>query len=225
MIRLEHSEVLQRIIRRDDVSDLAIPTLTLVRQAILEGRASEAIEFLEYASGETLMYINSRTGTIDEAIIRLARVDEAEVEKFWRDKFYQRVVDSLAIMADVEQSLQIVAEMYRGLFSDFTIVEEADKYVVGVNSCTGLRLRRSGPVATTKEPHPWSWGRSGVCLYCTHCCIRWEIMPIELRGYPVKTALYNENVNEPCIQLFYKKPESIPEEYFRSMMMPVYGGR
>ncbi|MDO8568184.1 MAG: hypothetical protein Q7R57_05650 [Dehalococcoidales bacterium] len=112
--------------------------------------------------------------------------------------------------------------MYRSLFSDCAITEEADRYVITQSCGTGGRLRQAKKVAVTAKAHPWSWGRSGVSLYCTHCCIMWEILPIELRGYPVKLCLYRDNPEEPCVQLVYKRPELIPEDYYRKLGVPVW---
>ena len=222
MIRLQRSQALERIIRQDDVADLAIPTFTLVRQAIEEGRTDEALDCLEYAYHETMTTIDSRTATLDMAVTRIASLGEEELEKFWRQKFVPKAADFLSSTPGVEESLQRVAEMYRSLLSNFTITEEADKYVIQLDPCgAGGRLRRSKSIATTKKAHPWAWGRSGVSLYCTHCCIMWEMIPIELRGYPVKICLYNENPEAPCVQIFYKKPQLIPEEYFKNIGKPV----
>jgi len=48
LIKLEKSEVLQRKIRRDDISELAIPTWTLVRRAVKAGKTDEALELIDY---------------------------------------------------------------------------------------------------------------------------------------------------------------------------------
>ena len=56
--------------------------------------------------------------------------------------------------------------------------------------------------------------RSGVPYYCVHCCMFKEILPIELRGYPIRINFPGERPEDPCIQFFYKRPELIPEEYF-----------
>jgi hypothetical protein len=42
---------------------------------------------------------------------------------------------------------------------------------------------------------------------------------IELRGYPVRITLVGDKPEDPCVHLFYKKPELIPEEYFTRIGM------
>ncbi len=78
-------------------------------------------------------------------------------------------------------------------------------------------MRRTRDVGTTKKAYPWSWSRSGIPYYCAHCCIQWEILPIELRGYPIRISVPGEKPEDPCVHYFYKKPELIPEEYYTSV--------
>jgi hypothetical protein len=221
MIRLQESKALKRKIRQDDVADLAVPTWTLVREAIQGGRTGEALELLEYACAETRVRGDSRTASHEVAITKVASFGEEELEKVWRQSFERMVLGFLETRPSVEESLQRLAETHRGYFSNITITEEKDKYVMRLDPCgTGGRLRRSKTLATTTKAHPWSWGKSGVCLYCTHCCLMWEIIPIEVRGYPVKITTYSDRPEDPCIHLFYKRPELIPEEYFRMIGKP-----
>jgi hypothetical protein len=41
-----------------------------------------------------------------------------------------------------------------------------------------------------------------------------EILAIEMRGYPIRVNIPGDRDDEPCIHYYYKKPESIPKEYF-----------
>lgn len=221
MIRLQESKSLKRKIREDDVPDLAISTWSLVRDAIQSGRKAEALELLEYACAETRGRGDSRTASHEVAISWIAKSGEEELEKVWRKSFESMVLSFLKTNPTVEESVQRLAETHRGYFSNITITEEKDKYVMSLDPCgTGGRLRRSKTLVTTAKAHPWSWGRSGVCLYCTHCCLMWEIIPIEVRGYPVKIAVYGDKPEDPCVHLFYKGPELIPEEYFKKLGKP-----
>ena len=120
----------------------------------------------------------------------------------------------------VEETLQRFTEYQRSNFSDFTVVEELDRYVVRLDLCgSGGRLMRAKNVARTQKAYPWAWGRSGVPYYCVHCCVAWEIIPTELRGYPFMIHLIAEKPEDPCVQLYYKRPELIPEEYFTRLGM------
>ncbi len=220
MIRLEKSEALQRKIRQDDVAELAIPTSTLVCEAMQAGRVDEALNFLQYSCAENQAMHDIMVVFVDDVLAHLARFGEGEVLKLMRQRYYDRVKSWLSVTPGVEETLQVLAEYFRSHFSNFTVVEEPDRYIMSLNPCgSGGRLRRSRHVATTKEAYPWSWGKSGVSYYCTHCCVFFEIIPTELRGYPLAINLIAERPEEPCVQLYYKKPELIPEEYFTRIGM------
>ena len=215
MIRLAKSEVLQRKIRQDDPVDLATPTWSLVREATQTGRINEALELVEYGLAENQAIHDALASFVDDNLSYIARFGEEELEKFLRQKYYDRVKNWLSVTPGLEESLQRFSEYQRSHFSNFTVVEEPDRYVVRYDPCgTGGRLMRTKNVARTQKAYPWSWGKSGISYYCTHCCVAWEIIPIELRGYPLRIHLIAEKPEDPCIHLYYKRPELIPEEYF-----------
>ncbi|MFC2002820.1 hypothetical protein ACFLV4_02590 [Chloroflexota bacterium] len=220
MIRLEESEALQRKIRQDDAAELTISTWTLAREAMRSGRLDEALDFMEYGCAESKTMHDSLVSMYDDAITYLARFDEEELPQLFRQTFYSKTKVRLSVTPGVEEALQRCAESQRSHFSDFTIVEEPDRYVLTCDLCgSGGRLRRTKDVATTKKAYPWSWSKSGIPYYCTHCCLMWEIIPTELRGYPIRINLITERPEDPCVQLYYKKPELIPEEYFTRIGM------
>ena len=81
MIRLQKSETLQRKIRQDDVTELAIPTWTLVREAIQTGRADEALDLMDYEYTETKAIHDLNAGIMEGFITHIASFGEEEVEK------------------------------------------------------------------------------------------------------------------------------------------------
>lgn len=215
MIRLQKSETLQRMIRQDDPEDLAIPTWTLIRDSFEAGRAGEAVELMDYELSVCRNQINSLTFFRNILFTRLAEFDEEEVGKLERQRYSPWVKDWLQNTPGVEESLQRFSEQFRAMQANITITDEPDRYVMSLDPCgTGGRLRRSGSVGSTKKAYPWSWNKSGVCYYCTHCCIFQEILPIEIRGYPICVTQYPDRPEDPCVHFYYKKPELVPEEYF-----------
>ncbi len=219
MIRLEKSEALRRKIRKDDVAELAIPTWTLVREAMQARRIDEALDFLEYGCAENKAMHDSIVAFVDDTLTYLARFGEEEILNSLRQRYHNRVGNWLSVMPGVVETLQIFTEYFRGHFSKLTVVEEPDRYVVSLDPCgSGGRLRRTRSVATTKKAYPWSWGKSGISYYCTHCCVH-EIISTELRGYPLRITLIAERPEDSCVHLYYKKPELIPEEYFTRIGM------
>ena len=215
MIRYKKLGVLKRKIRQDDMADLAIPTWTLVREAVQAGEVDKALEFMEYGLAEAKIMHDSLVSFTDAVLTHLAGFGEEEIYKAVRSQFYNIVKNWLSTAPSVEETVKRYSELQRGHFSEFTVVEEPDRYVVRYDPCgSGGRLRRTKNVGATKKAYPWSWGRSGVPYYCVHCCIGWEIIATELQGYPVRINLPGEKPEDPCVHLFYKRPELIPGEYF-----------
>ncbi|GAF93026.1 unnamed protein product, partial [marine sediment metagenome] len=54
MIRLRKSQALQREIRQDHLTELSIPTWTLVGEEIKAGRTKEALNFMSYGCAEEI---------------------------------------------------------------------------------------------------------------------------------------------------------------------------
>jgi hypothetical protein len=214
MIRLEKSKVLQREIRQDDPADLGIPSWVLAREAIKAGRVDEAIKFIEYEVFENQTMHEGVAAMCSDVLAYLATLGEEEVEKAWRSRYNDRIKNWLKETPGMMENLWLFVEFQRGLSANLTVTEERDRYVIKSAPCgTGGRLKRTdGNV--TKKAYPWSWGKKGILYYCTHCCIAYEQIPIELRGYPLKVMLPPEKAGDPCFHLVYKKPELIPEEYF-----------
>ena len=215
MIKLEKSEVLGRKIRQDDPHDLVIPTWTLVRQAIRAGKVDEALAFLDYACWETKTQHDSLCSFVDEVLTRLASANEEEIYNVLRKRYEPIIRRWVSDTPGVKESLQRGIEYQRAHDGKITIVEDSDKFVVTCDPCgSGGQLRRNKNVATTKKAYRWTWGKSGIPYYCVHCCVMWEMIPTELRGYPIRINLISETPKDPCVHLYYKKPELIPKEYF-----------
>ena len=216
MAKLEWSQALGRKTRQGDLSELAVPNWTVVREAFLDGRTAEALELMEYGcemdkgnNDSLVVFVNSLLGFIAEA-------GEENIEKVMRKGRLPKVQEWLSSTPGTLESLQRCSELQRRHFGNITrITEEADRFVVVLDPCgTGGRLRRTGSPACTKKAYPWSWGKTGVPYYCIHCSLQWEIVPIEQRGYPIRITEIGDKPEDPCVHLFYKKPELIPEKYF-----------
>ncbi len=157
-----------------------------------------------------------------DAVAFLARaLGEEAVARFWRESFGPRVRARLALGWNAGQHLQRFVEDHRGHGAALEVTEEPDRFVIKLNECgTGARLRKCRPdLAATAKAHPWSWSLAGVPYYCTHCCVAWEILAAEAIGYPLRIHLWPERPTDPCVNLVYKHPEAIPEEYFSRIGM------
>ena len=199
-----------------ELAELTIPTWTHAREAIQAVRTAEALKLLENARVESEKNNDVLTSFLEQVLTHVANLGEEEVEKVIRQRYHQPVRDFLSTSPGVMEILKRCTESQRRHLGNFTVSEEPDRYVVKFDPCgTGGRLRRTRSVGTTKKAYPWSWGKAGVPYYCCHCCIHWEIIPTEVRGYPNKIVLVGDRPEDPCVHLFYKKPELIPEEYFK----------
>lgn len=215
MIRLEKSEALGRVIRQDEIEELGISTWALIRKAILAVKSDEALALLDYCYSETKTLHDSFCSSVDSLLTRIGDFDEEEVYKLLRKRWEPMILRWLTDTPGTMESLQRCLEYQRGHGGNCSITEEPDRYVVFCDPCgSGGQLRRTKEIVPVKKAYFWTWGKSDVPYYCVHCCVGWEILPIELRGYPIRINLIGNKPENPCVHLYYKKPGLIPEEYF-----------
>jgi len=231
----------RKIIKGEKISDHGVNTYSKLKELIVKGKLHESLELVDYLSMEgkglhdlycdwtyaDLTYIAEKYG--EEEVYHILRYAKEVLSKV----FYGNVPK-----LTVEESVIFFSEAMRAHrtgpdeLGDFVVREEPDRYVMEFDPCgSGGRMRRKGKDQTpprtgppfnlgrTKKPYFWSWSKVGVPYYCVHCCIWHEIMPIETQGYPTKITEYSDDPNVPCVWLFYKKPELIPEKYFTRIGM------
>ena len=143
------------------------------------------------------------------------------------------VSERYAALAEMtpQESLELTIEGMRGHFTGpgragrIDVAEEDDRWILSFDPCgSGGRMRRSDPergqtprteppfsFAVTEEAHDWSWGRKGVCLYCAHCAVVNEILPIESLGTPMRMTENPENPEDQCRWTIYKSPDAVPD--------------
>jgi hypothetical protein len=138
-----------------------------------------------------------------------------------------------------QESLELTVEGMRGHFTGGSrsgsvgVEDKGDRWVLSFDACgSGGRMRRGDPergqlprteppyrFGVTHEAHAWSWGRRGVCLYCAHCAVVNEILPIEATGAPMRVVDYPEDPGEPCRWTIYKSPEAVPDDAYSRVGM------
>ena len=207
------------------MTEIIKSTWDLLRETIKSGDTDKALELLERGLNRAAMQHDSLVSFVGMAVTHLARFGDEELEKLYRERYTSKAQEWINTAPGVKESVERCAEIMESPYSKITIAEEPDRYVLSLDPCrSGGRLMRSmsdgsakfdsASIGTIKKSYPWTWGKSGVCCYCPHSSLLFEIIPIELRGYPIAVLEYPEKPEDPCVFLFYKKPELIPEEYF-----------
>ena len=236
MIRLENSEVLGRPIRKDELGELGISTVTRILDAIDGGKPSEARDLVRYlwAEGKALhdLYADWTWALMDFIAEKMGEDELFHVLKKTQEWRRRRRAERY-VHGGMQEGLQLTAEFLRAHRSGpeqlgtFVLRDEGDRYVIDLDPCgSGGKMRRPDPVdgtparteapyscGTVQKAYPWTWGKPGIARYCVHCCVN-EIIEIESVGYPICIHEYPDDPQQPCRWLFYKDPESIPEAYF-----------
>ena len=173
MIRLEKSEVLNRLIRQDGPLELSTPTWEIVHDAIRTKDTEKALKFIDYGFKENKMMHDSMCSFVDDALTYVAKhLGEEEVYKTLRERYKPVISRWLDDTPNTEESLRRGIEFQRGHGGITTVTEETDKYVVKCDPCgSGGQLRRNKAVGLTEGAYPWTWGRRCVAIYCIHCSV------------------------------------------------------
>jgi len=120
---------------------------------------------------------------------------------------------------------------------EIQVTEDDEKFVLSFDPCgSGGRMRRGDAVrgqppaaerpglfGATNAAHDWSWNEEGVCLYCAHCAVVNEILPIERIGSPMRVTEHPASAEDPCRWTIYKSPGAVPDEAYRRVGKPAPG--
>jgi hypothetical protein len=229
MAKLEYSEILGRMIRKEGVDELGTGTVRVINDLIDQGKTEEAKAMVEYFRTEMLVVHDIYAQYVQDILAFIARTyGEDQVEAAFRAALgtWFAVRYEAYNRMSLEEKVQLTAEGMRCHLDgperkgDFTLIEEQERYVFKWDPCgSGGALRRRAlaegtEVESAKEAHSWTWGKKNVCLYCSHCSLVNEILPIENFGYPNRITEYPENPGDPCTWYIYKNPDDIPEQYY-----------
>lgn len=155
-------------------------------------------------------------------------------EKFDIDKHpWDEALEVLMLVACEAMRGHLVGPERTG---DFELIETEDRYILKFDPCgSGGRTLRGDTIEGTpprmqppydwkvsEEPQTWNHYTPGVCLYCSHCIILMEEMPMDRFGYPVRVIdppIYDPErtavgVAQKCQWQMFKDPTTVPEEYY-----------
>lgn len=237
MLKLSDMAKLGRAVRQDDWPDLGRSTPKQLEQAVDEGRAEDAKALGRYMIPEGKALHDLFCDWLWDLFTQIAeRHGEEELGAMLRQTqggwMMKRTWRGFLTMS-VEERVQLTAEIMRAhrcgpdQDGDVEIIDEGDRYRLRMDPCgSGGRMRRGDPVDGTpsrldapynfgcsKQPHDWSWGKTGVPYYCSHCAMN-ELLPMEWGGHPLWVTDYDPDPQKPCAWVFYKRAEDIPAEYY-----------
>jgi hypothetical protein len=162
-------------------------------------------------------------------------VGEREVETIMRETLGSWAGERYANYLDLsfDERLALTVEGMRGHLSGpgrlgtIEVTDEGNRTVVAFDPCgSGGRARRGDPArgippaterpefASSREAHDWTWGQPGVCLYCSHCSLVNEILPIERLGFPMRVTEHPRDPGDKCRWILYRDPREIPAEAY-----------
>lgn len=99
---------------------------------------------------------------------------------------------------------------------DMLLVDEGDRLKMVMQPCGSGGVLRNGdpetgrppyPIAehgVNREPHLWTWQKTGVHWYCAHCAIAMEWLPGWKRGRPLRPLDHVLDPAAPCTWYVYK---------------------
>lgn len=109
---------------------------------------------------------------------------------------------------------------------DVIVREEPDRFVIAFDPCgSGGVLRRGDPETgraaypitehgTNQEAHLWTWQKTGVHWYCSHCAIAMEWLPGRKRGHPLRPLDHTLDPHAPCVWYVYKDETQTREYHY-----------
>jgi hypothetical protein len=234
---LRHSAALGRLIRiGEEPAALGRSTVLEIADAIDAGDGEEAKRLLESFRYEQQVLQDIYVDWIWAMLTWVQqRIGEDSVETIMRETLGAWASERYANYLELsfEEQVALTVEGMRGHLSgpgrigNVDVVDEGERVVISFDPCgSGGRARRGDPArgipAAADRPefgdshraHDWTWGREGVCLYCAHCSLVNEILPIERLGYPMRVTENPAEPGEPCRWIMYKDPKTIPAEAY-----------
>ncbi len=123
-----------------------------------------------------------------------------------------------------EERLQLSVEGMRGGHlsgprhrGDVEVTDEGDRYVMALDPCGSCGILRRGDPdsgrpsqrpAGNEDPHPWTWGRTGMSWYSIHSPIALEYLQMVEGRPPLRPLEDCDLPDRPCRWFIYKDPDA-----------------
>lgn len=143
--------------------------------------------------------------------------------EFCAEKWWKPVCDR-AEKAAIEGVIRGSARMMHAHYGTFTIEEDDEKFIIKNDPCgSGGKLMREGAYdppksyARIEEADPMTFNQADFPVYCTHCAVIHQMMPIEWIGYPHPIMVPPQKPGDPCLHIIYKDPAKVPHEHYEAV--------
>ncbi|MFC1840045.1 hypothetical protein ACFL1N_10720 [Thermodesulfobacteriota bacterium] len=214
-----------KVFTDEELKEMGIPTLDLVKEAIDSGDKERAKELANRLKSEFNHlhdgYMVWVTGLLSY-IYRNYGIDAVEEAEKEAHGIEGRTVFKPSGKTDLRSRVEEMAGALRGHMQPVVIKEDEEKITLTMKPCgSGERLIQMGGyepefgLLKVKDPHPATWGMKDFPLYCVHCPVM-EMLSIENSGDIGVVHLVSEpkKMGE-CHFALYKNPDDIPEEYYK----------
>jgi hypothetical protein len=201
------------VVRRDDF--LVGPKEKAI-EAIKAGKTQEALGYLNDVHEQFHALHDAYSNDISLLEGTLAQTQgDKWYETFERKKVFELLGPKYERYKgmSVEQRVEAICNSMRAHYSEFHVVEDAEKFVVKITGCgAGGRLVRDNIAkrqnAVTKKPYPWSFDRVGFPYYCAHAYFLNELfgeLGIKIKiEYGRQYGDQGNKIDEPCKYIIYK---------------------
>jgi hypothetical protein len=196
------------------------------RAAIEQGDAAGAKDFLDRMRLEFKDPHDVLVAWVQDLLTTIARRwgEEAVLDsvlqthqQIWGDR-YERwdemtPHEKLALTVEGMRGGHLSGERRRG---DVELRDDGDRLTMVMGLCgSGGVLRRGDPetgraphpfgeYGVNRQPHDWTWQKTGIPWYCTHCCIAMEWLPGQRRGRPLRPLDHVLDSRAPSTWYVYK---------------------
>lgn len=199
--------------------EIETPTVRLIHEAIDSGDGDRAKRLLELAAGDWERNKDYSINWIASLLSFIGRrMGEEAVEEALRD-FGDRYLAERRKgywSLDPRKRMESIVRGMKANFGEATVREEDERFVVEFHCGSGGKLIDDGAYGpprdylTLRRRGPVTFDRDELPVYCAHCSVNNEIVPIEADGAPVTIQFPPSAPGEQCVHHVYKNPADTP---------------
>jgi hypothetical protein len=161
-------------------------------------------------------------------------------QSIWGDRYenWSRLTphERLALTVEGMRGGHFSGQRRRG---DVTVRDDGDRLVMAMDLCGSGGVLRRGDPETGRPPHPvgdasaalsmtgvnqvphdWTWQKTGVHWYCSHCAIAMEWLPGRQRGRLLRPLDHVMAPSAPCTWYIYKDEAQTRAYHYPRTMTP-----